>query len=391
MACSHMVHSVKNTTMIEHGTKKIIRDRYSYPCGQCMPCRFTKRNMWTFRAHAESQWQQIELNKQSVFVTLTLSDEFLSYPTDKNDKQIGSKATVSQKAINKAINRLRHYLDNQHQKIRYLGVKEYGDKTERPHYHINFFGISIEEISNAIWLAWSVKDNGLYYGTNWDHIISTSPNTQFGEQPKQYRTDIPIAIRKGRYSMGKIQVDPFTSERGGYTAQYTTKKLMKKNNITDNREHEGLFMSRMPGLGTKYMKYHADLLLKYGYAIKGYPETQSKSDNLTTWVDLPYYVTEHLKSKTQTIENFDGQKSTNKKRQFPLAPVMIDALIKYMGGIPKSNEVKEAERRELWQQRKYELQNLGDEFMLHESNLNAKAEQMTQLQQKRIAKSNRPL
>lgn len=103
--------------------KPIYRGReivsYEYvPCGRCLACRIDKRNEWTWRLQAE-------INRQdSVFVTLTISDEYLLLP-----------ASVYKTSVQRFLKRLRKNLDGR--KIKYFFVSEYGDElnTMRPHYH----------------------------------------------------------------------------------------------------------------------------------------------------------------------------------------------------------------------------------------------------------------
>lgn len=92
-------------------------------CGQCMPCRIYRRQVWTARCTLEMC--QFPVNS---FVTLTYADEYL--PKD---------GSLSPRDVKLFLMRMRKSLD---QRFRYFLVGEYGPKTWRPHYHMLLFGLS---------------------------------------------------------------------------------------------------------------------------------------------------------------------------------------------------------------------------------------------------------
>ncbi len=100
------------------------------PCGKCIACRIKKRQEWAMRMlHERSVW------KDSVFITLTYDD--LSMP-------FGLKGlpTLRKAHLQKFMKRLRYYLAKDDRKIKYFACGEYGEETERPHYHAIIFGMS---------------------------------------------------------------------------------------------------------------------------------------------------------------------------------------------------------------------------------------------------------
>lgn len=93
-----------------------------YGCGQCMPCLFNKRRVWTQRLLLEGREHE-----DNCFVTLTYDDEHL--PAGGN---------LDPKATRYFLDRLRKYVG--YGKIRFYLCGEYGPRTFRPHYHIALFG-----------------------------------------------------------------------------------------------------------------------------------------------------------------------------------------------------------------------------------------------------------
>ena len=105
------------------------------PCGKCMACRIAKRREWAARMlHELSSWDD------AVFVTLTYNDDHNDDSLHKRDLQL-------------FIKRLRKSLGDR--RIRYFACGEYGEQTERPHYHMILFGLSLrDEDKQLIMDAW---------------------------------------------------------------------------------------------------------------------------------------------------------------------------------------------------------------------------------------------
>lgn len=92
------------------------------PCGRCLACRIRRVSEWSTRLECE-----LDYYKDSCFVTLTYDDE-----------NIPDGGSLKKKHLQDFFKRLRFHLVNI--KIRYFSVGEYGDETERPHYHCLIFG-----------------------------------------------------------------------------------------------------------------------------------------------------------------------------------------------------------------------------------------------------------
>lgn len=118
----------------------------TFPCGKCLNCRARSRQEWVFRLRMEYAACDFGL-----FVTLTYNDETL--PPDG----------VSVRDCQLFLKRLRkHYKSNT---LRYYLCSEYGDHTERWHYHALLFfkGLDRKDMKNiydTIEAAWS---NGFCY------------------------------------------------------------------------------------------------------------------------------------------------------------------------------------------------------------------------------------
>jgi hypothetical protein len=96
----------------------------AFGCGQCLPCRISRRRIWTHRIFLEAMEHTV-----STFITLTYDDDHLP----KTDEGL---PTLRPRDLQLFIKRYRKVMP----KFRFFAVGEYGDKTFRPHYHIAIFG-----------------------------------------------------------------------------------------------------------------------------------------------------------------------------------------------------------------------------------------------------------
>lgn len=95
------------------------------PCGQCIGCRLDRSRNNAVQIMLENQ-----LHADSIFLTLTYDDEYL--PPNNS---------VYVDEVQRFIKRLRKYLHYyEHKHIRYFACGEYGDESDRPHYHLIIFG-----------------------------------------------------------------------------------------------------------------------------------------------------------------------------------------------------------------------------------------------------------
>lgn len=93
------------------------------PCTRCFPCRVNRRRLWASRMLLESF-----NHADSCFVTLTYDEKY----RPKDDSLDPVDAQLWLKRFRKAL---------APQKIRYFLAGEYGDESQRPHYHAVVFGV----------------------------------------------------------------------------------------------------------------------------------------------------------------------------------------------------------------------------------------------------------
>lgn len=98
---------------------------HNFACGQCNPCRFNRRRLWSHRMMLESL-----KHAENSFLTLTYDAEHLP-----------AGGTLVPRDVQLFLKRLRKAISPV--ALRYFFVGEYGDQTFRPHYHAALFGLGI--------------------------------------------------------------------------------------------------------------------------------------------------------------------------------------------------------------------------------------------------------
>lgn len=197
------------------------RGIHAYPCGQCMPCRLNRRRLWTHRIMLETLD-----HGDCTFVTLTYSDQYLQGNTSLSpiDLQLWLKRlrfSYLHSSMARLTNRPR---------LRYYAVGEYGDQTQRPHYHVALFGYpNCRRIQSRFRKGSCCPPCDL--------ILST--------------------WAKGQVFLGSLEL-----HSAQYIAGYVTKKMTKSDDPRLNgRYPEFCRMSLKPGIGLNHMHDVASTLL----------------------------------------------------------------------------------------------------------------------------------
>ncbi len=144
-------------------------------CGQCLGCRLDRTLMWAMRIVHES-YLYVDLHGNS-FITLTYRDKSeCNSDQIKYGHYVPADYSLNKSHFQKFIKRLRKHFK---QKIRYFHCGEYGDYTQRPHYHACLF--NCEFADQAIYKA----DEGIntYYSKTleklWPYGFSTIGELNF--------------------------------------------------------------------------------------------------------------------------------------------------------------------------------------------------------------------
>lgn len=185
-----------------------------FGCGQCMPCRINKRRVWSHRMELEAL-----LHGDNSFVTLTYRDPDIGPP----------RISLSEQDVRNWLKRLRKQWS-----FRYFYCGEYGDVSQRPHYHAVLFGFP------------ACIHGSTRHPPMWSRCC-----------------EVCTALQE-TWKLGRIQSQNFAPAAAHYVAGYVTKKLTSKDDERlQGRAPEFARMSRMPGLaaplavdlGKKWLEY----------------------------------------------------------------------------------------------------------------------------------------
>lgn len=209
-------------------------NKINLPCGQCILCRLEHARQWAVRITHEAQ-----THEQSSFITLTYDDEHLPQYSSLNYAHLRD-----------FWKRLRYYCG----KLRYYAVGEYGDTTNRPHYHACLFGHAF------------TKDR---------QILRTTP-TMLWTNPQLTQA----------WGLGHVSVGALTFQTAQYTASYVTKKLNNKRRYVRIDEETGeliplvqprAFMSLRPAIGRTWLETYGRQVYDHDHVvINGRPQKPPK-------------------------------------------------------------------------------------------------------------------
>lgn len=217
-------------------------------CGQCIGCRLEYSKNWATRCVLEAK-----NHKENYFITLTYDDEHLPIKRQMINDETGEiyyndgswTGTLKPEDMEKFVKDLRRYYKYHynHDGIRFFYCGEYGETTQRPHYHIILFNLPIS------------KDKLKYKFTNEEY------------QPIYECEEIQKIWGKGLIAVGAV-----TFSSCAYVARYVTKKKTghqaKEEYLRKGQIPEYVRMSRKPGIARKYYEenkediYKTDVLIQ---------------------------------------------------------------------------------------------------------------------------------
>lgn len=215
--------------------RELGNDAFLIPCGKCVGCRLAYSREWANRCLLEAS--QYEFNW---FVTLTYDPEHLP-----------PGGTLVKKELSDFIKRLRRHWEYAYgfQGIRFYACGEYGSQYMRPHYHVIFFNLPVND------LVFAKREKG--------HVTWTSKTV----------TDI--------WSRGIVTFN----ECNWHTCAYVARYMLKKKKGVERSFYDELGLlpeftvsSRRPGIGYRYFEENKDKIYQTDsiYVPKGKGILESK-------------------------------------------------------------------------------------------------------------------
>lgn len=231
MTCYHPLKAFKTTEKTVRGRNSIVFTQpngfsvpIELPCGKCIGCRIDRSQQWATRLMQEAQFHEYK-----IFITLTYDDEHLP-----------KGGTLVKRDYQLFMKRLRKRFSDV--KIRFFACGEYGDQTDRPHYHAILYGIDFADKK----IFERGKD-----GINHTYTSETLRNL---------------------WGLGHVHIGSLTWTSAAYVARYVIKKVggpmadehYRRTDLTTGEQYqlqpEYINMSTKPGIGAKfYEKYQSDI------------------------------------------------------------------------------------------------------------------------------------
>lgn len=246
MGCYHPIRAFVNIKNHSAECKKIIRFKpqrdlenwreITLPCGQCIGCRLEYSRQWALRIQKEAT-----LYKDNYFLTITYDQEHLPWIDTINEEtgELILGNPLIPKHFTKFMKDLREYWDYhyKHQGIRFYGCGEYGEKHERPHYHICLMNFPIPE-----------------------EELEFEKNNELGDA--LYKCQLIEDI----WGKGLIRIGALTWQSAAYVARYILKKQKGECSEEIYRSKgqipEFTRMSRKPGIGKGWYEENRDEIYK---------------------------------------------------------------------------------------------------------------------------------
>jgi len=233
------------------------------PCGTCILCRQEQSRQWAVRIAHEAT-----LHQENSFVTLTYSDQHLPEHRSLNYRDL--------QLFFKRVRKAGH-------EIRYYAVGEYGDTTQRPHYHACIFGkawienrVILRETPTLLWTSRELED---------------------------------------AWGLGQVSVGELNYKTASYTAGYIHKKLNRKQTYVRIDEDTGelvavaqprALMSRRPGIGHGWYEKWGKYTYDHDHVVMGgtpakppkYYDNKLKGENEEKYKKIKENRQEHSERKT---------------------------------------------------------------------------------------------
>lgn len=260
MPCYHPIRMKQLERTNSNGNRPIVSwtnnlpgKSIDLPCGRCVGCRLERSRQWAIRCVNEMSLWRI-----NSYVTFTYHPDEVIYGGAEHGILYPRHLTLFWK-------RLRKF----GAKFRYFACGEYGDESNRPHYHAIIFG-------------YDFKDKKYHSSKNGNHYYySDTLNRLWGH--------------------GDCIIGNATFESAAYVARYVMKKRLGATKESYGKEGitpEFVVMSRRPGIGSEwYDKYESDIFPRDNLSVRGHPSVPPR-----------YYTNRYAASHPLDIEDVKSKR-----------------------------------------------------------------------------------
>lgn len=169
-----------------------------FGCGHCLPCKIKRRSVWSIR-----MLHEMSTSRDTCFVTLTYDDRHLV----RSPSLITHAGTLMKHHLQAFFKRLRRRMlrDGLDCRVKYYACGEYGDVTQRPHYHAIVFGISVPYLRSVlpdIWHHGSRNDVSVVTDQRIRYVAGYIDKKWFGEKGFRAYRDVEPPFQLFSKSLG---------------------------------------------------------------------------------------------------------------------------------------------------------------------------------------------
>jgi len=239
MACYHPLTAYRSRDIGPSGKRGIVFNaskgfgdlKVTLPCGQCIGCRLERSRQWAVRCVHEAS-----LHPDNSFITLSYSDEHLP-----------PGGTLVLRDFQLFMKRVRkHYGSG----IRFFHCGEYGETTQRPHYHALLFGLNFSD--KYVFKKASRSEHLLYRSPTLEKLWPLGASV-IGS------VTFESAAYCARYIVGK-QTGPAAEVYEAHTDEQTGE-------IFGDRFPPYITMSRRPGVGHGWVQQFKSDVYPHDYVV----------------------------------------------------------------------------------------------------------------------------
>lgn len=230
------------------------------PCGRCIGCKLERSRQWAVRCMHEKR-----MHSQSAFVTATYEKLPEGGTLVKRDLQLFMKRLRKRRPAG----------------LRFFACGEYGETTQRPHYHV-------------LLLNTSFPDQKVY------------KKSAAGEQ--MYTS----AELEEVWGNGLCVVAGVTFDSCAYVARYVTKKITGEQAAAHygGRLPEFTVMSRRPGLGVSYLEKYGPEIYEHDSVVQGGREVA-----IPRFYDVKYAAVDSVRVEAvKKMRRIDAQKMPKEEK-----------------------------------------------------------------------------
>lgn len=228
MACFHPIKAYRGDTPgmpVAFSPSHNTPHRMELPCGQCSGCRLERSRVWALRCAHEAS-----MHEENCFITLTYADD-----------HIPPYGSLRKRDLQLFMKKLRRRFPKR--KIRFFACGEYGDETERPHYHVLLFGLDFADKQ-----FWKMTANGdrLYVSPLLEEIWGNG-FAPLGSVTFKSAGYVARYVMKKRTKPSSKDKEVYKRQEEAYCAKYL--RADPETGEAVWLEEEFNLMSRRPGIG----------------------------------------------------------------------------------------------------------------------------------------------